>query len=104
MAILSVKNGMDALKTNKNGMEALKTNKNGMEALKTGPTPLQLLIKDMPGKNLSSFPDPILYAIYIILVHKLPLELSFNLDRIRIFYDYTEACYVKVWLSVYSII
>ena len=57
LAILSVKNGLEALKTNKNGLEALKTNKNGLEALKTSPTPLQLLIKEMPGEILSSFPD-----------------------------------------------
>ena len=65
LAILSVKNGLKALETNKNGLEALKTNKNGLEALKTIPTPLQLLIKEMPGENLPS----IFYAIYIILVY-----------------------------------
>ena len=55
LAILSVKNGLDALKTNSNGFEVLKTI----------PTPLQLLIKEMPGENLPS----IFYAIYTTLMH-----------------------------------
>ena len=43
LAILSLKNGLEALETSPTPQQLL-------------PTPLQLLIKEMPGKNLLSFP------------------------------------------------
>ena len=48
LAILSVKNGLEALKTSPTPQQLLWDRTS---------TPLQLLIKEMPGENLPSFPD-----------------------------------------------
>ena len=78
LAILSTKNGLEALKTDRDSMEAWKTDRDSMEAWKTdrdsmearktSPTPLQLLIKDMPGEKCLHFKS-IFYAVHNILVH-----------------------------------
>ena len=45
-----------AILSEKNGLEALKTSPTPQNPL-SEPTPLQLLIKEMPGEKLQSFPD-----------------------------------------------
>lgn len=68
LAILSTKNGLEALKTDRESTKARKTDRDGMGAQKTSPTPLQLLIKDMPGEKCLHFKS-IFYAVHNILVH-----------------------------------
>ena len=70
----------------KNGLEALKTDNNGMEAWKTSPTPLQLLIREMPGEKLPSLQINILCSSQYSGTYSVA----------------SVACCVKVWFSVYS--
>ena len=57
--------------------------KNGLDALKTSPTPLQLLIKEMPGENLPSFPYLSSMQLHYSGTRNAASELTCDLDRIK---------------------
>ena len=86
LAILSAKDGLKALKTSLTPQPLLSDRKL---------SPLQLLIKEMPGENLHSFPCQYSDSHYSG-TRNAASECTCDLDRIE-----TVSCCVKVWFSLY---
>ena len=74
LAVLSVKNGLEALKTSPTPQQPLSDRK---------PTPLQLLIIEMPGENLPSFPYLYSMQLHYSGTRNAASELTCDLDRIK---------------------